>query len=185
MTATLTSWTRRRVAGVALAAASLAAVLGGCSVDGPSNAVPTAATAAATSGSPSITAAAAAGVRVVLRFGDHLATATLADTPAARQFAAMLPLTVELTDQMGQAKLGRLARPLDLTGADRVFGTTVGEITYWSPSDTLAIVYDGLGPTVPGPGLVRLGMVDTGLDDLADAGNRGSVRIDLAAEVNS
>ncbi len=81
--------------------------------------------------------------------------------------------------------LGRLARPLDLTGADRVFGTTVGEITYWSPSDTLAIVYDGLGPTVPGPGLVRLGMVDTGLDDLADAGNRGSVRIDLAAEVNS
>jgi hypothetical protein len=94
----------------------------------------------------------------------------------------MLPLTVELSDRMGQAKSGQLPRPLDLTGADRVFDTTVGEITYWSPGDTLVVVYDGLGPTAPDPGLVRLGVITAGLDELGEAGDRTQVRIELAAE---
>jgi Cyclophilin-like family len=67
--------------------------------------------------SPSSSLAAAVGVPVGLRFGDHqTATAILVDTRAAREFAAMLPLTVELTDRMGQAKSGRLPHSLDLTG---------------------------------------------------------------------
>ncbi|MEV4171256.1 hypothetical protein [Nonomuraea sp. NPDC049709] len=37
-----------------------------------------------------------------------------------------------------------------------------------------------LGQSVPPPGLVRLGSVDSGLDDLASAGNRFTVRIDRA-----
>jgi hypothetical protein len=41
--------------------------------------------------------------------------------------------------------------------------------------------YDDLGQTVPDPGLVRLGVVDSGLDYLADAGRRFTVRVDLAA----
>jgi hypothetical protein len=71
-------------------AAALAAVLAGCSVSaGPG---------AAGSGSPSATARGTAGVPVVLQFGDRVATATLTDTPEARQFAAMLPVTVDLKD---------------------------------------------------------------------------------------
>ena len=178
MIATLTCWIRRRAVGIALVAAWLVAVLAGCSVD--------AATGAGTTGdpsapgsvvSPSSMPGAAAGVPVVLRFGDHrFATATLADTRAAREFAAMLPLTVQLTDRMGQAKFGRLPHPLDLTGADRRFDTTVGEIIYWSPRDTLATVYAG-HPTLSEPGVVCLGVVATGLDDFADAGSRIMVRI--------
>jgi hypothetical protein len=108
---------------------------------------------------------------VVLRFDDQLATATLSDTRAAREFAAMLPLTVELTDRMGQAKTGRLRRPIPAEGAVRTLKPTPGGIYYWSDTAALAVYHDDLGQSVPPPGLIHLGGVDTGLDDLADAGN--------------
>jgi hypothetical protein len=180
MTATLTPGIRRPTAGAAPVAAGLVAVLAGYSVAGSANGYTT--TSAAVAMSPSSSPAAAGGVPVVLRFGDQFATATLVDGRAAREFAAMLPLTVKLTDRMGQAKSGRLPHSLDLTGAHRRSHSTVGEIIYWSPSDTVAIVYDGLGPTLPDPGVVRLGVVGIGLDDIADAGNRITIRIDRAAE---
>ena len=119
-------------------------------------------------------------MRIVLRFGDESATATLADTPAAREFAAMLPLQLDLRDPMGQAKSGPLPRPLDVTGVEPVFDPAVGQIYYSAPSSTFAIFYDDLGQSIPDPGLVPLGTVDTDLDRIADAGNRFTVRIDLA-----
>ena len=42
----------------------------------------------------------------------------------------------------------------------------------------IAVYYDDLGQAVPDPGLVRLGVVDTGLDTLADAGRQFTVWID-------
>ena len=57
----------------------------------------------------------------------------------------------------------------------------MGDLAYWSPSATVSIVYDDLGQTVPEPGLVRLGVIDTGLSEIADADNDVTVRIDLAA----
>lgn len=120
-------------------------------------------------------------VRIVLRFGDESAAATLADTPAAREFAAMLPLQLKLHDPMGQAKSGHLPRPIEATGVEPVFDPAVGEIYYSAPSSTFAILYDDLGQTIPAPGLVRLGSVDTGMDRIAEAGNRFTVRIDLAS----
>jgi hypothetical protein len=182
MTATQTFWTRRRAARAALIAASLIAALASCSVAGPSDAGSTAATAPASS---STTAAAAAGMPVVLQFDDQLASATLADTRAAREFAAMLPVTVELTDRMGQAKSGRLPHPIPAEGAVRILKPTPGGIYYWPDTTALAVYYDDLGQSVPPPGLIRLGGVDTGLDDLADASNWTRLRIDVAAETNS
>jgi hypothetical protein len=121
--------------------------------------------------------------RLVLRFDDHVATGILDDTPAAREFAAMLPLTLHLSDPMGQAKSGPLPRfrSLDVAGANRTHKARVGELAYWSPSSTFAIVYDDLGQTVPPPGLVRLGVIDNGLPEVADAGNGFTVHIDLTA----
>ncbi|MFF3442374.1 cyclophilin-like fold protein [Streptosporangium sp. NPDC002721] len=117
-------------------------------------------------------------VRIVLRTGDGLATATLAATPAARGFAAMLPLRLTLHDPMGQAKSGRLPHRIDIPGATRVVDPDVAGIYYWPPSGVVAIVYDDLGRSVPPPGMVRLGSVDRGLDALARAGNRFTVWID-------
>jgi hypothetical protein len=128
----------------------------------------------------------AESVPVVLRVGGGgVMTATLDDTPTARQFAAMLPLRLDLHDPMGQAKSGRLARAIDVSGADRVVDPRVGEIYYWPPSGDIAIFYADLDQSVPAPGLVRLGVVGSGLDAIASAGNRSTVWIDRTDRIGS
>jgi hypothetical protein len=123
-----------------------------------------------------VVASTASAAVMVLEFGDESATATLDDTDAARQFAGMLPLQVDLHDPMGQAKSGRLPRPLTVTDPDRVLDPNIGEI-YYSPADEgLVIFYDDLGQQVPPPGLVRLGQVERGLDAITDAGRGFTVR---------
>jgi hypothetical protein len=163
----------RRLAGAVLVAASLVGVLAGCSVAGP----------AAGLNSPNLPvtpiSASTDSVRVVLRFGNETAAGTLADTPASREFAAMLPLELDLRDPMGQAKSGPLPRPLDVSGTEPVFDPAVGQIYYSAPSSTFAIFYADLGQSIPDPGLIRLGTVEAGTDQIADAGNRFTVRIDL------
>jgi hypothetical protein len=110
-------------------------------------------------------------VRIELVAGDHTATAILDDTPQARAFAAMLPVTVEMKDPFGQAKTGQLPRALAVTGAEPSRSYAAGDLAYWSPSNSVAVVYDALGRSVPPPGLVHLGTVQTGLRDIASAGN--------------
>lgn len=117
---------------------------------------------------------------VLLRGPRGQATVTLDDTPAARTFAGMLPLRLALHDPMGQAKSGRLPSRVDLTGARPVAHPRVGEVYYSAPSRTFAIFYDDLGQSVPPPGLVRLGTLDSGLTSISTAGNTFSVRIEMA-----
>ena len=171
MTTTFRS-VRRQTAAV-LAIASLVAVLAGCSTESPTAGSNTTVPSTVVS-APS---ASTGSVRIVLRFGDEFATATLSDTPAAREFAAMLPLQLKLRDPMGQAKSGPLPRPIDATGGEPVFDPAVGEIYYSATSSTFAIFYDDLGQSIPDPGLVRLGTVDTRTDRIAEAGNRLTVQI--------
>jgi hypothetical protein len=164
-----------------LATASLVAVLAGCSTESPT------ASSNTTAPSPSMVvsppSASTGSVRIVLRFGDEFATATLSDTPAAREFAAMLPLQLNLRDPMGQAKSGPLPRPIDAAGGEPVFDPAVGEIYYSANSSTFAIFYEDLGQSIPDPGLIRLGTVDTTTDRIAEAGNRLTVQMYLADHV--
>jgi hypothetical protein len=115
----------------------------------------------------------------------HIATATLADIPAAHQFAAMLPVELEMRDPFGQAKSGALPRALDVGNAARVFDRATGGVYYCPDGGYLAVFYDDLGQQVPPSGLVRLGVVDRGLDAIASAGNRFTVRIDLVDSTGS
>jgi hypothetical protein len=164
-----------------LVAATLAVMLAGCSTSGTGSdsdqTLPAASTAPTVLSSPR---ASAGSTRVVLRLSNGLATATLDDTPAARGFAAMRPLQLKLHDPMGQAKSGPLPRPLDATSVEPVFDPAVGEIYYSAPSSTFAIFYHDLGQSIPDPGLVRLGVLDSGLDAIDSAGNRFTVQLDLA-----
>ena len=167
---------RRRGAAAAVSAAVMVAVLAGCAVAGPAAVATPAGSTAGTASVDSSTG----WVRIVLRFDQEVVAASLADTPPAREFAAMLPLELHLGDPMGQAKSGPLPSPIDITGAATVTDPAVGEIYYWPDSATIAIFYDDLGQSVPPPGMVRLGTVDGGVDTIADAGNRITLRMDLA-----
>ena len=174
MTTTFRS-ARRRIPAV-LATASLVTVLAGCSIDSPTAGInTTTAPSPGTVGSPP--SVSTGSVRIVLRFGDEFATATLSDTPAAREFAAMLPLELKLHDPMGQAKSGPLPRPIDAAGGEPVVDPVVGDIYYSAPSSTFAIFYDDLGQSIPDPGVVRLGTLDTRTDRIAEAGHRFTVQI--------
>jgi len=136
-----------------------------------------------TSAAPSVSQPVAdylGGTRVVLRLSDATATATLADTAAAREFAAHLPVQLTLRDPMGQAKSGRLPAALTVSEAGRVLDPEVAGLYYWPPSGDVGIVYDDLGQTVPPPGLVQLGTVTSGLPTIASAGNRFTISIERA-----
>lgn len=146
--------------------------LAGCAVDVPGSS--SAAPRADMSKNPAV---AGAGQRIVLTFEGEVVPATLADTAAARQFAALLPVTLDLRDPMGQAKSGRLPAPIDDSGAETVTDPTEGGIYYAPDSRSLAIFYDDLGQSVPPPGLVRLGTVDGGVEAISAARNRIRLRI--------
>jgi hypothetical protein len=120
-------------------------------------------------------------VRIVLVVGgEDIATATLADSPVAREFAAALPVTIALEDRFGQAKAGRLSDELPDGDVDRVLDPVAGHIGYWPPDGTLAIVTADLGPSISAPGLVALGIVDTGLASVASADDGIEMTFELA-----
>jgi hypothetical protein len=172
MTAIAATSTRRRT--TALVTAALLNLLAGCSIPAHPNPTPQRAQPDPLS--------AAAGVPVLLRSGNWVATATMTDdTPAARQLAAMLPLTVPMKDVWAQAKSGLLPDTLTGEGATPVHDPVPGEIYFWPHTEVIAIYYADLGQTVPDPGLIRLGTVDTGLDNLAHAGRRFTLTIEAAA----
>jgi hypothetical protein len=158
---------------------SLAVLAVGSAVVGPVVKVPGGLPAATAMSAPSAPTSAAAvsteeagSVRITMTVGDQVATATLADTPAGHQLAAMLPITLDLQDPFGQAKSGPLPHAVDVAGAAREFHPITGGIYYWpGGGGQLAVFYDALGQAVPPPGLVRLGNVDTGLDAFASAGS--------------
>ena len=110
MTTTLASWIRRWAAGAALAGVLLA-VLTGCATGTGGVATPT---------SSSVASSAALPMPVALRIGNHTVAATLADTPASRQFAAMLPLSLQMKDVWGQAKFATLPQMLTVEGSTAV-----------------------------------------------------------------
>lgn len=141
----------------------------------------TASAAAATLTTPVATGA-ESGLRVALLFGDQAVEATLADAPPARELAAMLPVTVEFSDAWGQAKTGRLPRPLTVSEVSRTMKPTLGGIYYWPDTATVAVYYDDLGQTVPPPGLIRLGALDADPAAIADTGRKVTVLIDWAAK---
>ncbi|GAA0462864.1 hypothetical protein Ade02nite_29480 [Paractinoplanes deccanensis] len=89
----------------------------------------------------------------------------------------MLPLTVPLRDVWGQAKSGPLPEPLDPAGETPIHDPAPGEIYYWPSTGVIALYYDDLGQTVPAPGLIRLGRLDSGAGVLAGAGRRLTLRI--------
>ena len=117
--------------------------------------------------------------RIRLIIGDRVAIATLEDTAAARDFAAMLPMTMSMRDLLGREKPGRLPRSLGLDGARREYRYQVGEIAYWPPGNDIAIFYADDGQAIPQPGLVRLGTVDAGLDVIATADSDFDMSIEL------
>lgn len=113
-------------------------------------------------------------IRVIV--GNQTLPATPDKTPAGRDFAALLPLELSLSDYHGTEKVADLPRVLDTRDAPASYTPKAGDITFYAPWGNLAIFYK---PFRTSSGLVRLGAFDGPLDALRKGGDI-PVRIETA-----
>jgi hypothetical protein len=99
----------------------------------------------------------AGNMKIKLKLPDKTLTATLYDTPAARDFASMLPLTLTLEDYAKTEKVSDLPRKLTTDGAPAGADPSVGDIAYYAPWGNLALFYKDFGYS---DGLILLGKLD-------------------------
>ena len=104
-------------------------------------------------------------------------TATLIDGQTSRDFLALLPLTLTMSDLFGREKFAHLPRALS-EGGRRTHAYAVGEVAYWSPNRDVAIFYRQDGPEIPDPGLIVMGKIDAGVEGLNVP---GSVKVTIQA----
>jgi hypothetical protein len=114
--------------------------------------------------------------KIHVTVGNETLDATLDDTTAGRDFAALLPLELTLSDYNATEKVADLPRKLDTTDAPVSYTPKAGDITYYAPWGNLAIFYK---PFRASSGLVRLGAFDGPIDALLKGGDI-PVRIDVA-----
>ena len=95
------------------------------------------------------------------------ADAALNDSPAARDFAELLPLTLDLEDFHGTERVADLPRKLDTSGAPEPAAAKIGDISYYAPWGNLALFYRD-GPAASAD-LLILGHLDASATQLGRA----------------
>jgi len=85
------------------------------------------------------------------------------NSQAAKDFIALLPLTLTLNDYNATEKVSDLPRRLSTKDAPPGFDPSIGDIAYYAPWGNLAIFYKDFGYS---SGLVKLGTIDSGLGHL-------------------
>lgn len=143
---------------------------------GPACAAPPASSETADASTRTSKAKEPAVTRIHLIVGDQRLSATLDDTPAARDFASLLPLDLTLTDYARTEKVADLPRKLTTEGAPARYAASAGDITYYAPWGNLAIFYQDFRSA---SGLVRLGRLDGSVERLLGA-DAIRVRIEVA-----
>lgn len=104
-------------------------------------------------------------IRILIKGAQLIAR--LEESPAGRDFASLLPLTVTLTDYASTEKVSDLPRKLDTSGAPTGIDPNIGDITYYAPWGNLAIFYKDFGYS---RGLVKLGVIEGEIGLLAEPG---------------
>ncbi len=118
--------------------------------------------------SPGTSVAQEVPMKIRMDVDGKVVIATLDNSAAARDFAALLPLSLTLKDYADIERIADLPRKLSTTGAPAGMKPHTGDITYYAPWGNLAIfVEDGKESS---RGLVRLGRVEAGLPALQRPG---------------
>lgn len=80
-------------------------------------------------------------MRIQLTIGRDLISGELFDHPVAREFAAMLPVTLTFRDYNAVEKLAPLGHALTLDGVPDADAPAPGEIGYHAPSRSIVLYY--------------------------------------------
>ncbi|WP_418147797.1 cyclophilin-like fold protein [Variovorax paradoxus] len=104
-------------------------------------------------------------MKIRLSVDGQVVTARLYDNATARDFAALLPLSLTLADYARIERIADLPQKLTRGGAESSVPVNAGDLAYYAPWGNLAIfVEDGTGNYTGD--LMRLGAVETGLSVL-------------------
>ena len=114
-------------------------------------------------------------LHISLTVGSTAHRATLRDTPAGRDFAALLPLSLTLRDFAGTEKISDLPSRLSTAEAPAGAAADVGDIAFYAPWGNVAIFYR---PSEYAQGLIVFGHLETGIDHLGTA--TGDVPVTIA-----
>ncbi|MET8274686.1 cyclophilin-like fold protein [Streptomyces sp. NPDC079189] len=116
-------------------------------------------------------------MRIRLTIDGHSVEADLNDSATARDFAALLPLTLDLDDFQNTERVADLPRKLSTDGAPQSSDPKAGDLAFYAPWGNLALFHrDGH----PSPGLVILGHL-TDRDDSTRLADADRVRIQTAS----
>ena len=113
---------------------------------------------------------------ITIHIGDTRYTATLDDNPTARAFAALLPMTVTMTEMNGNEKYYNLSENLP-TDTFRPGTIRTGDLLLWG-SNTVVLFYETFSSSYS---YTRLGKIDNP-DGLAAALGNGNVNVTFSAQ---
>lgn len=102
-------------------------------------------------------------MKIRMTMAGKIITASLEESDSARDFFAMLPLTLPFEDYAETEKIAYLPGKLTTQTAPEGIDPQVGDIAYYAPWGNLAIYYRDFGYS---SGLIRLGRITSGLDAL-------------------
>ena len=102
-------------------------------------------------------------MKIRMTMAGQIITASLEESDSARDFFAMLPLTLPFEDYAETEKIAYLPGKLTTQTAPEGIDPQVGDIAYYAPWGNLAIYYRDFGYS---SGLIRLGRITSGLDAL-------------------
>ena len=105
------------------------------------------------------------GMKIGITVQGKVIQATLIDSETTRDFVSLLPLTLSMGDLFKREKFAHLPRPL-AEGGTRRKTYEVGDLIYWSPGPDLAIYYRHDGESIPDPGIIVIGKVQSGVEAL-------------------
>ena len=108
-------------------------------------------------------------MKIRLTVDGQVATAALYDNATARDFAALLPLTLTLTDYARIERIADLPQRLTWGSAESAVPVKAGDLAYYAPWGNLAIFVEEDSGNYTGD-LMRLGAVETGLVALQRSG---------------
>lgn len=100
-------------------------------------------------------------MKLKITIGENTAMAILYDNPTSRDFATMLPLTVEMDDYANLEKIFYPSKKLSTEDAPKGFKPSEGDITLYAPWGNIALFYKDFSYS---NGLISLGKVTNGIE---------------------
>lgn len=113
---------------------------------------------------------------VVMKFNNEEIAVRMNDSSASADFLALLPLTLTFRDYAGTEKVSGLPERLSTSGSPAGHDPSVGDFTYYAPWGNLAVFYRDFHYS---PGLVALGVIESGAEKLSLVNGDFSVRLEV------